>query len=451
MIKSIEIENFKCYGANPPAVVECAPITLIYGPNSSGKSTLTQALRLMQSQFSADSPGWNPFQFEHWERRDGYEWMSDWKGMRCWAAGPEEPMVLTCRFPQSSKGEAFVRFRYAALDGRLENLELGHSNKVRFRLRRLTAAQPPANAPDEVVECYVPGEHVGRHNEWLTPGDVEWKDGVITLRDRKTTVEEPSARALRAELAGWGQRLGEVFRRKLLHIGPQRELPKRASPQGANAHEARTTSLDDALFETSGPQLDNAPFIGTTKFDQEWYSYYLKDEETLAATNRWLNKLSVGLAVERRHDDGGVFVRLKHVASGNPLGFPDVGFGVSQVLPIIVAAVAARDQTILVEQPELHIHARLQAELGDLLIESTKTRGNQFIVETHSELLCLRMQRRTGKGDACPSDIALNTIGGVDDNGRAGVKRIPLDEDGEFLDVWPNGFFPERLREVLGG
>ena len=81
--------------------------------------------------------------------------------------------------------------------------------------------------------------------------------------------------------------------------------------------------------------------------------------------------------------------------SGTPVSHRDVGIGVSQVLPVLVSAYASSGKLIAIEQPEIHLHPGLQAELGDVVIESALgDAGNGFLIETHSEHLLLRIMRR---------------------------------------------------------
>lgn len=126
----------------------------------------------------------------------------------------------------------------------------------------------------------------------------------------------------------------------------------------------------------------------------------------------------------------------------------DVGYGIGQILPLIVESVGARNASITVEQPELHIHPRLQAELGDLLAESVLQRGSQYIIETHSEHLMLRLQKLVRNGTLKPNDLSVLYVNRGDDGST--VQQIRLDDAGDFLDPWPDGFFPERLSEILG-
>lgn len=129
-----------------------------------------------------------------------------------------------------------------------------------------------------------------------------------------------------------------------------------------------------------------------------------------------------------------------------------MGFGISQVLPVIVQSMLSRDNTIAVEQPEIHLHPRLQAELGSLLAECIrKPYANRFIVETHSEHLILRLQRLVRNGELNAHDISVLYVSrGDKDIGEGSmVSRLELDDDGSFIDNWPDGFFEEGFKEMF--
>ena len=134
----------------------------------------------------------------------------------------------------------------------------------------------------------------------------------------------------------------------------------------------------------------------------------------------------------------------------------DVGIGISQVLPVLVSCYGLRDQIIAIEQPEIHLHPALQAELGDVFIQSALGgNNNTFILETHSEHLILRIMRRirdtadnrlpSGIPTVRPDDVSVLFI----EPTKAGaiVRTVELDTDGEFVDPWPGGFFEEGFRE----
>ena len=144
--------------------------------------------------------------------------------------------------------------------------------------------------------------------------------------------------------------------------------------------------------------------------------------------------------------------------SGLPLQPRDVGIGISQVLPVVVAALESSASIVTIEQPELHIHPALQVGLGDLFIHSALTNGTTFLIETHSEHLMLRLLRRIretaeselppGIHSLKPEDISVLYVGRDDKNGVK-IISLPVDEAGEFIVRWPKGFFGERAEELF--
>jgi len=136
----------------------------------------------------------------------------------------------------------------------------------------------------------------------------------------------------------------------------------------------------------------------------------------------------------------------------------DVGVGISQVLPVLVSAFANKEKLITIEQPEIHLHPALQAELGDLFINSALGESkNSFILETHSEHLILRIMRRireTTEGTlpegfipVKPEDVQIVFVKPSDKG--AEIINLEIDEEGDFKTKWPDGFFEERAEELF--
>jgi len=126
----------------------------------------------------------------------------------------------------------------------------------------------------------------------------------------------------------------------------------------------------------------------------------------------------------------------------------DVGIGISQILPVVVASAGDHDRLVVIEQPELHVHPRIQAELGDLFIETAVGGPHNYLIETHSEHLILRILRRIREtGESKPHNGV--TVTGADvavyyvsvEGERTRVRKIDIDKKGEFVQPWPDDFF----------
>jgi predicted ATPase len=130
----------------------------------------------------------------------------------------------------------------------------------------------------------------------------------------------------------------------------------------------------------------------------------------------------------------------------------DVGFGISQLLPVLVQSIyCSTNATVLFEQPEIHLHPSVQSELADVFIqarrikEDGKERETQFIIESHSEHLIRRLQRRVAEDRIPASDVAIYFV--TNEGVEARIERIELDEFGTIRN-WPKGFFGDELEDL---
>jgi predicted ATPase len=153
------------------------------------------------------------------------------------------------------------------------------------------------------------------------------------------------------------------------------------------------------------------------------------------------NDLKVNSLSDRHYE-----IRLRHPVTGEYSNFADVGYGNSQIIPVLVAGYnLQRGGTLLVEQPEIHLHPRAQAELGNFFRDLYERRIQSFI-ETHSEHLVLRLQQYVASGLIHSEDIVFYYVHA---RGRSKkVSQMTLDALGRFEQAWPEGFFPERLEEA---
>jgi predicted ATPase len=139
---------------------------------------------------------------------------------------------------------------------------------------------------------------------------------------------------------------------------------------------------------------------------------------------------------------------------GTTVNLIDVGYGVSQVLPIVVDSLRSKQGgTFLLQQPEVHLHPKAQAELGSFLGILAKQQDKRFVIETHSDYLVdrIRMDIRDKKNGLRPEDVSLLYF--ERRNGEAQIHRLELDEQGNIVNAPPGyrSFFLEEERRFLGG
>ena len=156
-------------------------------------------------------------------------------------------------------------------------------------------------------------------------------------------------------------------------------------------------------------------------------------------------------------------IALRDVEKGILVAPGDVGVGISQMVPVVVSVLRSQDGILAIEQPELHVHPTIQVGMGDLFIRAVRSdpdrlfSGKSLIVETHSEHIILRLLRRIREmtEDELPpaslgleaADLSVIYVESGDDGVR--FRPLAVDEDGEFLDRWPQGFFEERAGELF--
>lgn len=174
--------------------------------------------------------------------------------------------------------------------------------------------------------------------------------------------------------------------------------------------------------------------------------------------NSWLNRLA-GMTISNARDKIDIRsfgINVKPTRKGRTHNIADVGFGVSQAIPVLAAGLSAtKGSTLLVQQPEIHLHPDAQLVMADFLV-SVMQRGVQVIVETHSEHMLLRMRRRMlaraprdGVGNELrPQDVLVLVVAGEGSSVGANVTTIQLDQLGR-LGAWPKGFMEEATEERM--
>lgn len=263
---------------------------------------------------------------------------------------------------------------------------------------------------------------------------------------------------------------------EMTYIGPLREIPRRSFRSRLSPDDSRwaqgLAAWDLLYTDTSGKLLDavNNWLAGAEKLGTGYRLEKFAFKEVPVPSRfhqifeRGLNEEDLGELQELYASlEARAQIALRDFERGIAVAPSDVGVGISQMIPVIVASVRDSDGILAVEQPELHVHPAIQVGLGDLFIEAIQSdearigTGKSLLLETHSEHIMLRLLRRIrekaggdlppGVRGLTPSDLSVVYVETSDD----GVRFVPLriTEDGDFLDRWPKGFFEERAEELF--
>jgi hypothetical protein len=174
-----------------------------------------------------------------------------------------------------------------------------------------------------------------------------------------------------------------------------------------------------------------------------------RDNSVKEQVAQWLRRLNLiesfriePIAPSRRDYE----VLIKTTPNSPEVLLTGVGFGLSQVLPVLVlCAMSYPDCTIILEQPEIHLHPSAQSDLADVLIDAVTNRNLQIIVESHSEHLLRRIQRRVAEGSFAAEDAALYFC--EMENGESKARELELTDDG-FIKNWPKDFFGDEMGDL---
>ena len=184
-----------------------------------------------------------------------------------------------------------------------------------------------------------------------------------------------------------------------------------------------------------------------------------QNPQLVEKTNRYMKDvLKLGYSI-KLFEDSEQRIQLYDETHNIYLHPLDVGFGISQVIPVLVGALddSQSPGVFAVEQPELHVHPAVQVALGDVFIDGIKNGNRTMLIETHSEHLLLRIMRRMRETfedrieenhfPVTPDDIAVLFVERHDS--QTIIREMPVNERGELVKAWPGGFFEEDIEEVF--
>jgi predicted ATPase len=274
-----------------------------------------------------------------------------------------------------------------------------------------------------------------------------------------------------------------------IYIGPLRAMPRVGDLQRILSPEGREEWAGGAYPQSAQLSVRSqaAPGSSARRHGRGWadglagWRMLANGSDSLVEhTNKWLDELGVGLNLFRQtlhafepdengpslpEADNHISRVWLHSASAGSVMPHEVGVGVAQIMPVIVAAHEVGRGLCMIEQPELHVHPALQLGVGDLLIDAaiaSDMRGI-MLVETHSEHLILRLLRRIreaasaeqqpGEPGFCKEHVSVLYVGRADapegEGDVVSIERLRVDAEGDFVDEWPAGFFEDRDSELF--
>ena len=212
------------------------------------------------------------------------------------------------------------------------------------------------------------------------------------------------------------------------------------------------------LFENSSELKQ-----GFDPYGSESVKNIFKNRQILRSIDQACRKLGSNFFVKVSNKYAALFgktIKIVHAKNSKDLSFRDIGFGWSQVFPVLSEILSDQSSLLMVEQPELHLHPQAQSDLMEIIVEqvyaqrkrnSKKRRlegldlNNPIILEAHSEQMVIRLLKLIGEKKLKPDDCAILYID--HDGETSSIKRISIDEQGNIGNQWPGGFFESAFKD----
>ncbi len=284
----------------------------------------------------------------------------------------------------------------------------------------------------------------------------EWEDlqeTIVSMLCSERKESEPEYQLfsyrLPLDLMNASAYLSTFFSNSVKYLGPLRDEPKPLYPLAAHADPTDIGLRGEMTAAVLNLHRErHIRYIPSLTFDKTPFDPTPVVRSLEAAVTDWLNYLGVAKKA-RSVDKGKLGHELKvSLSEGGPEhDLTHVGVGVSQVLPILVMSLLAdRDTTLIFEQPELHLHPKVQTRLADFFL-SVVSSGKQCLIETHSEYLINRVRYRAaaeGNDNRITNNLKMYFVEKTD--GSSNFREVKVNEYGAILD-WPEGFFDQSQRE----
>jgi hypothetical protein len=412
MFTKLRLTNFKAWQDTGDIFLK--PVTMLLGTNSSGKSTLIQSLLLLKQ--TVQSPDRSIHLNLGGDEINDLFNFGDFENLLQQGASAPRQFSIGFSFKAGSaarvsKGDFSCSYVQNSSGGvTIQDWEVGADT------RRFRALRREKGAYSVMVDDEAQPREKGRH---LSPErSVSLPAAAITMLGQDGPLLEDLSLSIRRELEN------------IVYLGPLRRKPERdyvwnkskPGEVGSDGHRAIDVLLASALMKGD---------------DQN---------RIIEGVSKWLVRMKVADKLEVKQLGRSTRYEVVIHRDGVEANLRDVGIGISQVLPVLtVAYFAPSGSTIMLEEPEIHLHPLAQSTLAELFVEVSRERDVQFIVETHSEHLFRRMQTLIAKQQITLKDAAMYFV--ERDGKAARMRPLELDDFGRVKN-WPEGFFGDALGET---
>lgn len=412
MFTRIRLTNFKAW--EDTGDITLGPVTMLLGTNSSGKSTLIQSLLLLKQ--TVQSPDRSiQLNLGGDEVNDLFSFGDFDDVLRQGTTAPRQfSLSLSFESPQTSRinqGDFFCSYGKNSAGGVVIQEWVVETGDRKFKSIRREKGAYSIMVDDE-------SQPRSKGRQLSPERSVSLSAEAIAILGQDGTVLEDLSLSIRRELEN------------IVYLGPLRRKPERdyvwnkSKPGdiGSDGHRAIDVLLASALMKGD---------------DQE---------RIIERVSQWLSRMKVAEKLEVKQLGRSTRYELVVHRNGVEANLRDVGIGISQILPVLtIAYFSPEGSTIILEEPEIHLHPLAQSVLAELFVEVSEKRNVQFIVETHSEHLFRRMQTLIARQQITNS---FATMYFIERSGKsASLRALYVDEYGRVIN-WPEGFFGDALGET---
>jgi predicted ATPase len=425
MFTHMNMKNFKSW--LDTGDIPLASLTGFFGTNSSGKSSLLQMLLLLKQTAESSDRG---LILKTGSIQEGYVNLGtaheithrDTEEMTIgltWE-NPKPIKINTVKSLKTIHYEANLRAtsketQVISLSYKSEGFEavMQHDTKENYKVRVTVDGKEPKLQParpfkyiSKPIKCYGFSDEALRYYQ-----DAEYLQDIVYQFEQQF--------------------------QNLYYLGPLREYPQRIYTWGGETPTGVGLKGELAIPALLAGKGKGVYGKGNT----------LKLEKRIA---QWLVEMGLAESFRTRAiQQGGVQyeVRIKRHKKSHEVLITDLGFGVSQILPVLVLCYYAPiGATIILEQPEIHLHPSVQSALADVFIDVIKRRNIQLIIESHSEHLLRRLQRRIAEQELTPQETALYFCDSS--NGVSHIQPLEIDTFGNIRN-WPQEFFGDLTGDLF--